>query len=306
MERTWRILDRFPSFYKTWDRTSLVFHVVSALGKRVDEAEKDLFAIMRGHWVDKALRIDLDNLGALYNIGRKPGENDSVYRNRLKRAIIEFKGGGTISALQSSLKAALGLPLDYPLELVENPPREMRKELKVRTGETWWQTSKSISDATMRIEISVVNEGVKITNPTITNLDTGETVTFNGTIHSGEQLKIEEGKGFLNGVDVSEELSSRVLPKLLRRGATLRYSELLKKEIGIFDSELALFDQSMFAVDIPMVRIILTWLAYQPATFEVRIPREAVSMKGGAQIAQEVVDSIKASGVRGIIKYVEG
>lgn len=304
MKRTQRVLDRFPSFYKTWDKDSLIFNVVSALGKRLDEAEKDLFVIMRAHWVDKATGIDLDHLGALYNIKRKPGETDSEYRSRLKRAIMEFKGGGTISAVLASVKTALGLPRDYPLELVENPQREIYKEFKVRTGETWWQSSESVLEATPTIEISIETEDAKITNPTITNLDSGESVTLEGIIQSGEQLRIEEGKAYLDDVDMTGKLSTDTVPRLLRGGATWRYEELLEKEIGVFD--VARFDESMFPVGIATVRIGFKWVAYQPATFEIRIPKDAVSRRGGISLAQEVVDSIKATGVRAIIKVVEG
>lgn len=304
MERTQRILDMFPSFYKTWDRDSLIFNVVNALGKRLDESEKDLFEIMRAHWVDKAIRIDLDNLGALYNIKRKTGETDPEYRSRLKRAIMEFKGGGTISAVLTSVNTALGLPRDYPLELVENPQREIYREFKVRTGETWWQSSESVLDSTPSIDIDVETGGAKVTNPTITNLGTGESVTFDGIIQTGDQLKIEGGKAFLNGVDATGRLSTATIPRLLRGGATWRYAELLEKEIGVFD--VSRFDESMFPVGIATVRIGFKWMSHQPATFEIKIPKDALSRRGGLSLAQEVVDSIKATGVRAIIKVVEG
>jgi hypothetical protein len=303
LERTQRILERFPSFYKTWDRASLIFNVVCSLGKRLDEAEKDLFAIMRAHWIDKALGLDLDSLGALYNLNRKPGENDVEYRNHLKLAIMEYKGGGTISAVLTSVKTALGLPRDYPLELVENPPREISKEIHVSTGETWWQSSESVLDASPSVEISVETEGGKATNPTIINTGLDESLTFEGTIQSGDRLRIEEGKAYLNGEDVTRRLSTTVAPKLLRRGSTWRYVELLEKEIGVFD--VARFDESMFPVGIATVRVGFKWVAYQPTTFELRIPKDALSMRGDASLAQEVANSIKAVGVRAIIKVVE-
>jgi len=302
MEKTQRILERFPSFYKTWDRGSLFFQVVGSMGKRLDEAEKDLFAIMRSHWVDKALGRDLDSLGALYNLKRKPSETDLDYRNRLKRAIMEFKGGGTISAVLTSVNTALRLPRDYHIELVENPPKEMRKEVRVRTGETWRQSSESVLDASPSVEIRVETEGGTVTNPTITNTDLDESLTFKGTIQSGERLRIEEGKAYLNGEDVTGRLSRSVVPKLLRKGSTWRYAELLEKEIGVFD--VSTFDESMFPVGIAPVRIGFHWVAYQPATFELRIPKGALSIRGDLSLAQEVADSIKAAGVRAIITVV--
>jgi hypothetical protein len=304
MKRTQRILDRFPSFYKTWDRNSLIFNMVHALGKRLDEAEKDLYAIMWAHWVDKASGSELDQLGDLYNIKRKPDETDSAYRNRLKRAIMEFKGGGTINAVLTSVKTALGLPRDYPLELIENPPKEMYKEFKVRTGETWLLSSSSVLDAAPSIEINVETEGLKSTNPTITNLGTGEVIALKGTLQKGEVLRIEGGKVFLSDVDVTERLSKADASKLLRRGSTWRYAEALEKEIGVFDA--AAFDLSIFAIGIPTVNIGFKWVAYQPATFEIRMPKDALPTKGSIALVQEVVESIKAAGVRAIINVVEG
>ena len=302
MERTQRIINRFPSFYKTWDRNSLIFRTVSALGKRLDEAQKEPAAILRAHWVDTAFSGDIDKLGALYNIARKKGENDPEYRARLKRAIMEFKGGGTISAVLSSVKMALGLPMDYPLELIENPPTGIHKEFEVRTGETWRLSSESVLDTSPSITISVVTEGAKVTNPTLTNLDTEEVVTFKGVIRSVERLRIENGRAFLNDLDVTEKLSTNIKPKLLRKGITWKYTEPLEENIGVFNS--AQFDHSVFAVGIPTVKIGFEWIAYQPATFEIRIPQDVVSRKGGISLVQEVVDSIKAAGVQAIIKIV--
>ena len=49
MQRTQRILDRFPEFYLTWNKTSLIYELVTAIGKRVDESEKDLDSILTAH-----------------------------------------------------------------------------------------------------------------------------------------------------------------------------------------------------------------------------------------------------------------
>jgi len=302
MKRTQRILDRLPSFYKTWDSNSNIFRVVSAFGKRLDESEKELTAILRTHWVDTAFRDDLDKLGALYNIERNNGETDSDYKTRLKRAITEFKGGGTLSAVLSSVRMALGVSMDYPLELIENPPKEVHKEFNVKTGETWSLSSESVLDATPSITICTETKNAKVTNPTITNLDTGEVVTFNGVIRSIERLRIEQGKAFLNDSDVTEKLSTNTAPTLSRRGSTWKYTEPLEENIGVFDG--AQFDQSVFAVGIPTVRIEFEWIANQPATFEIRVPQDVISAEGDIALVQDVVNSIKAAGVQAMIKVV--
>jgi hypothetical protein len=301
MKRTKRLLDRFPSFYNTWDGNSLIFKVLSAFGKRLDEAEKELIAVLRSHWIDTAFGSDLDKLGSIFNIKRKSDESDGEYRERLKRAVMEFKGGGTINAVLSTVRAELGLPRNYPLEIIENPPEKKYREFEVRTGETFKLGSESVLDATPSITISVKTEGAKVTNPMLINLDTEEMISFNGIIHSGERLRIEAGKAFLNDRDVTAMLSTPAMPRLYRKGSTWKYAEPLEKEIGVFDA--AKFDYSVFAIGIPTVIIAFEWIAYQPATFEIRIPRDALSKKD-VSLMQEVVDSIKAAGVKALIKIV--
>ncbi len=303
MQRTQRILDHLPSFYKTWDPNSLLFKVVYSLAKRLDEAQKDLAAILRAHWVDKALARDLDSLGALYNLSRNPEETDSEYRTRLKLAIMEYKGGGTRSAVLTAVTTVLRLPRDYPLELVENPPREARREVQVRTGESWWQSSESVVDATPSLEIQVATEGGTVTNPTLVNTGLDASLTYQGTLASGNRLRIADGRADLNGVDVTGRLLISSVPQLLRRGSTWQYTELLEQAIGVFD--VARFDEAIFPVGVAAVHIGFHWVAYQPATFELRLPKDALARRGDLPWVQAVVDAIKAAGVQALVHVVE-
>ncbi|MEM2029507.1 MAG: hypothetical protein QXS05_09040, partial [Candidatus Bathyarchaeia archaeon] len=232
MKRTKRILDRFPSFYKTWDENSRIFKIINAVGKRLEEADKDTNMILRAHWIDTAFGNDIDRLGAIFNLKRRVGEEDSEYRSRLKRAIMDFKGGGTVSAILSSVKMTLGLPDDYPIELVENPPITVEKTLEVRTGDTWFMSSNSVLDAVPSITITTETTNMVIINPTILNVDTGEKISFSGEIKAGEELKIEGGKATLNDVDVTERLTVTSFPRLLRKGSTWKYSEQVEEAIG--------------------------------------------------------------------------
>ncbi|MEM1542563.1 MAG: hypothetical protein QXV82_08030 [Ignisphaera sp.] len=302
MKRTKRILDRFPSFYKTWDENSRIFKIINAVGKRLEEADKDTNMILRAHWIDTAFGNDIDRLGAIFNLKRRVGEEDSEYRSRLKRAIMDFKGGGTVSAILSSVKMILGLPNDYPIELVENPPITVEKTLKVRTGDTWFMSSNSVLDAVPSITIATETADMAIINPTILNVDTGEKISFNGEIKAGEELKIEDGRAILNGVDVTERLTVTSFPKLLRKGSTWKYSEQVEETIGRFD--ISSFDESIFAVGIPAVKITFRWVAYQPATFEIKIPKEAILGKRDLSILEEVICTIKAAGVKAIIRVI--
>jgi len=303
MERTKRILDRLPLFYRSWDRNSLIFNLLFAMGKRLDEAEKEVTAILRSHWVDTSFGVNLDRLGAIYGFERKPHEGDPEYRNRLKQAVIEFKGGGTINALLTSVRMTLGLSRDYPLELVENPPIEVQREFDVNPGDIWAFSSESVLDATPTIEVSIESESEKITNPSITNLETNESIMYKGSILRGQKLVVEEGKGMLDRRSVRSNLSTTVVPRLLRKQHKWRYEEPISEEIGVFDA--AIFDESKFAIGIPTVRLFFNWVAHQPATFEIRIPQEAITRIDDVTFVEEAVDYIKATGVRAIIKIVK-
>lgn len=303
MKRTRRILERFPDFYKVWDENTRIFKVVSAIGKRLEEADKDINAVLRAHWIDTAFNGDLDKLGAIFNLKRRMGEADPEYRSRLKRAIMDFKGGGTVNAILSSVKMVLGLPDNYPLELVENPPVNLSKVLRVRTGDRWFMSSNSVLDALPIISITPEMKGMNILKPTIINIDTEEKITFNGIIREGEELRIENGRATLNGRDVTESLSTQSVPRLLRRGSIWSYIEQVEEKIGRFDE--SNFDESIFATHIPTVRISFNWVAYQPATFEIKIPKNILSRKNDLSILEEVINSIKASGVKAIIKVIE-
>jgi len=293
MERTKRIIDRLPLFYRSWDRNSLIFNLLFAMGKRLDEAEKEVTAILRSHWVNTSFGGNLDRLGAIYGFERKSHEGDTEYRNRLKQAVIEFKGGGTINALLTSVRMTLGLSRDYPLELVENPPIEVQREFDVNPGDIWAFSSESVLDATPTIEVSIESESEKITNPSI----------INGSILKGQKLVIEDGKGMLNRKSVKSNLSTTVVPRLLRKQHKWRYEEPISEEIGVFDA--AIFDESKFAIGIPTVKLSFNWVAYQSATFEIRIPQEAITRIDDVSLVEEAVDYIKATGVRAIIKIVK-
>ena len=304
MERTQRILDRFPEFYLTWDKTSIIYELVTALGKRIDESEKDLDSILEAHWVDTAANDDLDRLASVYNLGRSPGESDPELRSRLKRAIIEYKGGGTMKAILDSVRMALRLPLDYPIEMVENPEAEVHREFTVQSGDTWSFSSESIHDAEPVIEITLAPEEEDvITDPTLTNLETGETITFSGEVKKGQILVIEDGKARVNNKEVKKSLSAPKPPTIPRRMTRWTYRQPISEEIGVFDT--AVFDESKFAVGIPKVKLALRWMSNQLATFELRIPRSALTRKNSLQMARDAVESIKATGVKAIITTVE-
>ena len=107
-------------------------------------------------------------------------------------------------------------------------------------------------------------------------------------------------KALLDKKDVTQMLSSKEIPIILRKGSTWQYNESLEKRIGVFDT--AKFDEHMFAVKVPSVKLRFDWVKLQLATFEVKVNSKALSRSGySASYLEKVVHSMKAAGVRAII-----
>ena len=137
---TERIIERVPSFYKTWTDKSLLRKFLESFAKTLNETERDLFRIMRGHWIDSAEGQDLERIAAIYNIQRQVDESDQTLRRRAKRAIQEFKGGGTRAAIERAVRDLI-LPFEGGVELVEFPPTPISFQVEVTSGETWRASS---------------------------------------------------------------------------------------------------------------------------------------------------------------------
>lgn len=268
----------------------------------MDEMEKDLVSIMRAHWVDTARGEDIDRLGALFNIERKDQESDPDYRNRLKTAIISFKGGGTMDAVRMLVRITLGLPQDYNVDIIENPPVDLKRTWKVSSGREWLINPRNIQDTVPDITITVETENAKITDPVITNLTTRETISFKGDISYGKPLKISNGKALVNDKDMTDRLSTTSIPKLPRKKTKWQYTEYKGANIGTFDQ--TNFDGSVFVIDVTS-SITFKWTAFQPATFELRLPEELLFRSGvTAGYMQDLINSVKASGVKADVKVV--
>lgn len=302
MSRTEDISRRLPHFYKHWEHTSSIYDLTASLGKRLDECEKELVSIMRVHWIDTASREDLDKLGSLYNIKRIDNDADSDFRIRLKTAIISYKGGGTRGAIEMLVRLALRLPQDYEVPIEENPPLAMKRKWKVSAGREWIVNPRSIDDTLLDITLTVETENAEIADPTITNITTGETITFRGNLVYGDVLKVSNGKAILNTEDHTEKLSTTSIPILPRTKSNWEYTEYIGANLGTFDK--SQFDNSFFIREI-LSSVTFEWTAKQPATFELRLSKEML-MKTGVTVKnmQDLLNSIKACGVKAEVKVV--
>jgi hypothetical protein len=296
------IAGRLPHFYLTWDGGTAVSAIVRAVAASLDEVEAGLVGILRAHWVDTATGPDLDRLGVLLSVTRKEGESDLDFRGRLKTAIIGYSGGGTPGSIQMMVRIALRLPEDYPVAIVENPPVPMKKTWKVGANGEWVVDPRSIAPSRPAISLAVETPGVKITDPTLRNLDTGEALTFSGEMARGDVLTLSEGRAALNGKDETKRLSAPGAVVLPRQRTRWQYTEAVGSNIGVFDR--AEFDKSVFAVDI-VTAVTFEWTALEPASFEVLIPQAALDRASvEAGYVQGLLDSLKASGVKGVVRVV--
>jgi hypothetical protein len=302
MSRADNIADRLPHFYMTWDKDAAINTLIRSMARALDGAETDLIEILRSHWVDTARDGDLDRLGLMLSTQRKVGEDDQEYRGRLKTAIIGYSGGGTLNSIRIMIRIALGLPEGYPIDIVENPRETMKRSWTVPANGEWAVDPVSITSSQPRITLAVETPDVDINNPTITNLDTGESVTFNSRMARGDVLILYGGRAMLNGVDRTSALSSTVPLTLPRSRTRWKYTEAVGSNLGVFDR--AQFDKSVFAVEIATT-VTFEWAAFLPATFEVRIPSDLLQKVGArAEYVQGLLDSLKASGVKGTVKVV--
>jgi hypothetical protein len=115
-------------------------------------------------------------------------------------------------------------------------------------------------------------------------------------------LNIKDGKATLNGKDATKSLSSAKPPSLPRRKTKWQYTESIGANLGVFDK--SQFDKSVFAVDI-VTAVTFEWTASQPASFEVRIPKDLLERSGvTSEYVQELVNSVKGCGIYGLVTVV--
>ena len=200
------------------------------------------------------------------------------------------------------VRIAMGLPANAPVEIKENPLTKPKQTWKLNANSEWTIDPRNVTDTVPEITIAVETEGARITNPTISNLDTGESIMFGDSLSYGDVLKIKDGAATLNGKDVSEKLSVKKVPSLPRRKTRWQYTEAVGANIGTFDR--SMFDKSVFAVNL-LTAVTFEWTARQPASFEVRIPKEQLKKSGvSREYIQELVNSVKACGVKGEVTVV--
>jgi hypothetical protein len=295
-----RISNRLPRFYKSWEEGSLIAFLLKSISRELDETDAGITELMRSHWVDTAVSKQLDELGSIVESKRMPNENDEHFRGHLKRAVEEYKGGGTVAVILEQLRSMIR---NEEFQFFENPMTEASAQFAVKANDTWQLGSNSTQDEQPSISLMVDEEG-EVSNPQISNEDTGESIMFKGKLKKGEQLLLKQNSALLGEKDVTNRVSTSEVPILPRKGAVWRYTEELLEKIGVFDT--ARFDDHTFAVGVPTVRVNFQWTRSQPATFMVQVKAETLKENDlSASVLQKSMDSLKAAGIKAIIKVTE-
>jgi hypothetical protein len=303
MSRLERIRGRLPRLYHSAERDSLISILLQAVDNQLNNAEEGITDLMKAHWVDTAKKEELDEMATLVGSKRVPDEDDASFKERLERAVEEYKGGGTLPIILERVKELLKSSNKDDFEIIENPPVEASAEFSVVANDTWTLGSNSIENEKPTLSLALEEKG-EVSNPQITNLDTSQSLTFTGKLKAGKQLVIKQNKALLGEEDVTKNVSPKEPLQLLRKESLWRYSEALSEMIGVFDT--GKFDEHTFAVGIPTVNVCFSWVRRQPSTFLIKI-KSCVLLKSGIteSYLQRAVNSMKAAGVNAIIKVME-
>ncbi len=317
MEETDRLIQVLPSFYDTWDDESLFYQLIDSIAHQIHESRKDMYMIMRDHWIDTARGEELGKFGELYNMQRLLVENDAMFRKRIKSAISGYKGGGTVDSVLSLTRSFIGAQGDE-LQLIEYPPGPIEAKYELESGDTWEISSESIHSEVPEISVFVETSGASldrakfdesifplaVTNPKFTNIDTKESIGFKGILDAGQTLRTFMGRAMVDNVDASDQLTNMAIPTILRSKCRWRYDESVTEKVGAFDN--GTFDSSLFRIPVAEVEVTLSWIARLAGAFELRIKKKALSRnKLTQQDVENFVAGIKAAGVKHIVTIVD-
>jgi hypothetical protein len=119
-EVTERIADKLPGWHDTSDST-LTHVLLDAISREFIVFNFNMSDVQQSKWLDTAFGTSLDNLGALINCSRFPGENDNSYKARLKIYVTTFTGGGTKKSITNSFITTFSLG-ETDIEIVDKAP----------------------------------------------------------------------------------------------------------------------------------------------------------------------------------------
>jgi len=332
-----RIINRLPQFYKSWDKESILFSFIDSFANELRKQKKELVNIRQTHWIDTSYGKNLDLLANIFKLYRKQEESDEDFRNRIKRYLFEFTGGGTKKSILAQTVAYLNLKEEHEMPmLIENPLRTRKIQMTVQNGDKINIKSESIDDKDFLLELSLEEEGFEILDPSIYDVDRNSSIQYHGTLKSGEKLIINtEEKSVThiksdfiidninnepnnsNNSSISNNQSNNVNNnnnnnkslflddnmKVPRKKSTWIFKENTTPKLGRFDE--AFFDENFYEVYVPKCSLNIEWKAKLLSSFELQIESESFKRSGvSIENFSDLVNSIKAAGVKAYIEII--
>ncbi len=243
MNRLEMMLERLPPIYAI-SEGSLLRKFLEVFATWIAAYDEDMERVRSSHWIDTAIdRVDLEKIGALFDMFALPWEPDEMFRRRIKATVAaRLKGAVTRDALEGLLLAiidgahkALGVryfDLSPGGRVFRDPPAQSQtdpvfiellpvtrrcealvaKKGLVRSLERITIVNKSLFRTPLQIVVRGI-AGMKTFSPVLVNLTNGGALAFAGDFPCGRELRItvddrEKVRGIIGDEDVTSNLHS--------------------------------------------------------------------------------------------------
>lgn len=228
MNRLDNMLERLPPNWRI-ESGSLLWQLLRLLANHLEAFDEDLDRVQRSHWIETAFdRIDLEQLGALFEIPALDWEPDELYRERLLATIAArlegaVSGESLLRVVDRILVASDEALAKKPVlergakrrALIEFPPvRVHARALRDRKGllqplEIVTLTNEGLLPAALGGALFGARGG-RTCLPTLINLTTGQVLCYLGKLVCGATLELIPGEtsvsARLDGVEVGDRL----------------------------------------------------------------------------------------------------
>ena len=225
MSRLDSMLERLPPLYDV-AKESLLGRLLSVVENAQLAFDEDRDRVQRAHWHRTAYtRVDLDAIGALFDLRIQPWEPLELYRERLRSTVAaRLEGAVTRDVLDKlivrivkSAQQGLGLrffdvpaagrafvdgPALHELQpvFVEFPERRTRAEALVRARgllkplDQVTLHNRGVAPAALEGVVRGV-AGRRTVSPVLANLDTGQVLVYVGDVPCGSELSLTVSDG---------------------------------------------------------------------------------------------------------------
>jgi hypothetical protein len=352
--KTDRLARLFPQAYATTDTESLLYKLLDAIGAELMDADEAVKRLLKSHWVNYASGAALDGLGAIYGVSRRQLrdgtlETDDAFRLRLKSVVPLFTGGGTVKAIKGAVRSALGLPFDLAQLNLPAKFKDLQQDIEdlivveefspdvQRVIFDSVATVANASEIIVAIDIPAVQAqrpvvqwtfntgGGRQLSMELIGMGTGVKADASLIIGAGQTLTFSaDDNGHLIAVLAAQDMTSFFTnldgstPAILPAVPTQHSEWKFRAQSGLFD--ISTFDGAD-TFDLPLFRVEMRWVRYQPLTFDVHVPyflQNAVAdLKARygytgelfvfqglpIELISHIVDQTRAAGVRSNVHF---